>query len=169
VAKLRHNKSFQPTVKKLRFLPSAEFQRYRCSFKCRPTFIEHWRTTCPSAAVTFALKFHAGHAWQNGCKQKSLACHATGSSHAVAKHLARFWGLRVLNALYCAHQPNRAVKPTPILAMASPFYWPVLVPCAPSVLRRRLPWALAITRECLEGLERASKGSFLDEKWLIPA
>lgn len=27
VAKLRHNKSFQPTVKKLRFLPSAEFQR----------------------------------------------------------------------------------------------------------------------------------------------
>ena len=52
------------------------------------------------------------------------------------------WGCRVLNALYCAHQPNRAVKRTPILAMASPFYWPVLVPYAPSVLRRRLPWAL---------------------------
>jgi hypothetical protein len=27
VAKLRHNKSFQPTVKKLRFLPLAEFKR----------------------------------------------------------------------------------------------------------------------------------------------
>ena len=27
VAKLRQNKSFQPTVKKLRFMPSAEFQR----------------------------------------------------------------------------------------------------------------------------------------------
>jgi hypothetical protein len=26
--------------------------------------------------------------------------------------------------------------------MASPFLWPVLVPYAPSVLRRRLPWAL---------------------------
>jgi len=39
-----------------------------------------------------------------------------------------------------AHQPNWAVKRTPILAMASPFSWPVLVPYAPAVLRRRLPW-----------------------------
>ena len=38
--------------------------------------------------------------------------------------------------------PNWAVKRTPTLAMASPSSWPVLVPCAPSVLRRRLPWAL---------------------------
>jgi hypothetical protein len=36
--------------------------------------------------------------------------------------------------------PNWAVKRTPTLAMASPSSWPVLVPCAPSVLRRRLPW-----------------------------
>ncbi len=35
--------------------------------------------------------------------------------------------------------PNWAVKPTPILAMASPFSWPALVPYAPTVLRRRLP------------------------------
>jgi hypothetical protein len=27
-------------------------------------------------------------------------------------------------------KPNQAVKPTPILAMASPFLWPVLVPSA---------------------------------------
>jgi hypothetical protein len=38
--------------------------------------------------------------------------------------------------------PNWAVKRTPTLAMASPFLWPVLVPYAPSVLRRSLPWAL---------------------------
>ena len=38
--------------------------------------------------------------------------------------------------------PNITVKPTPTLAMASPSSWPVLVPCAPAVLRRRLPWAL---------------------------
>lgn len=30
--------------------------------------------------------------------------------------------------------------------MPSAFSWPVLVPCAPSVLRRRLPWALATRR-----------------------
>jgi len=36
------------------------------------------------------------------------------------------------------HQPNRAVKRTPTRAMASPLSWPLLVPCAPSVLRRRL-------------------------------
>jgi hypothetical protein len=34
----------------------------------------------------------------------------------------------VINAK--AASPNRAVKPTPILAMASPFSWPVLVPSA---------------------------------------
>ena len=28
--------------------------------------------------------------------------------------------------------------------MPSAFSWPVLVPCAPSVLRRRLPWALVL-------------------------
>ena len=30
--------------------------------------------------------------------------------------------------------------------MASPFSWPVLVPCAPSVLRRRLTWALGFCK-----------------------
>ena len=41
--------------------------------------------------------------------------HATaqGVSHAAAKHLARFWGLRVLHALCFAPQPNRSVKGTP--------------------------------------------------------
>ena len=41
--------------------------------------------------------------------------HATaqGVSHAAAKHLARFRGLRVLHALSCAPQPNRSVKGTP--------------------------------------------------------
>ena len=34
-------------------------------------------------------------------------------------------------------QPNWALQRTPTLAMASPSSWPVLVPCAPSVLRRR--------------------------------
>ena len=40
------------------------------------------------------------------------------------------------------HAPNWAVKRTPTQAMPSAFSWPVLVPSAPSVLRRRLPWAL---------------------------
>src|SRR5690606_7435913 len=39
-------------------------------------------------------------------------------------------------------RPNWAVKRTPTRAMPSAFSWPLLVPCAPSVLRRRLPWAL---------------------------
>lgn len=39
-------------------------------------------------------------------------------------------------------QPNWAVKRTPTRAKASPLSWPLLVPCAPSVLRCRLPWAL---------------------------
>jgi hypothetical protein len=38
--------------------------------------------------------------------------------------------------------PNWSVKRTPTLAMPTAFSWPVLVPYAPSVLRRRLPWAL---------------------------
>ena len=42
--------------------------------------------------------------------------------------------------------PNRAVKRTPTQAMPSASSWPVLVPCAPAVLRRRLPWALGTTR-----------------------
>ena len=47
-----------------------------------------------------------------------------------------------------AHQPNRAVKRTPTRAMASPFSWPLLLPSAPSVLRRRLPRALGDIEAC---------------------
>jgi hypothetical protein len=44
---------------------------------------------------------------------------------------------------YCIYrQPNWAVKRTPTRAKASPLSWLLLVPCAPSVLRCRLPWAL---------------------------
>ena len=41
-------------------------------------------------------------------------------------------------------RPNWAVKRTPTRAMPSAFSWPLLVPCAPSVLRRRLPGALGV-------------------------
>ena len=41
-------------------------------------------------------------------------------------------------------KPNWVVKRAPTQAMPSAFLWPVLVPCAPSVLRRRLPWALGL-------------------------
>ena len=36
--------------------------------------------------------------------------------------------------------PNWAVKRTPTQAMPSAFSWPVLVPYAPAVFRRRSPW-----------------------------
>ena len=53
--------------------------------------------------------------------------------------------------------PNWAVKRTPTQAMPSAFSWPVLVPCAPAVLRRRLPWALGLlthtVRDTLIGSE----------------
>ncbi len=39
-----------------------------------------------------------------------------------------------------SQRPNWSVKRTPTQAMPSAFSWPVLVPYAPSVLRRRLPW-----------------------------
>src|SRR5690606_33677939 len=57
--------------------------------------------------------------------------------------------------------PNWSVKRTPTRAMPSAFSWPLLVPFAPSVLRRRLPWALGLMKsssgepsvEVLEALE----------------
>ena len=47
--------------------------------------------------------------------------------------------------------------------MASPFSWPVLVPCAPSVLRRRLPWALGTM---FEAFLKVGKWLFI-AIWLI--
>ena len=41
--------------------------------------------------------------------------------------------------------PNWSVKRAQTWAMPSAFSWPMSVPCAPSVLRRRLPWALVVS------------------------
>src|SRR3989344_4952948 len=50
--------------------------------------------------------------------------------------------LRLKHLNHTKKAPNWAVKRTPTQAMPSAFSWPVLVPSAPAVLRRRLPWAL---------------------------
>ncbi len=55
-----------------------------------------------------------------------------GISHATVKHLSLFWGLRVLNALYCAPEPNcrfNADKNAPHFC--------------------RLTWALCLSAFCL--------------------
>ncbi len=63
--------------------------------------------------------------------------------HARAKHHRQHTkGLLVRARFGTCPQPNWAVKRTPTRAKASPLSWPLLVPCAPSVLRCRLPWAL---------------------------
>jgi hypothetical protein len=55
-----------------------------------------------------------------------------------------YWRLHFRNNVnaFAQNWPNWAVKRTPTRAMPSAFSWPLLVPYAPSVLRRRLPWAL---------------------------
>ena len=59
------------------------------------------------------------------------------SFHLIRSHMAYR-----PQTFHYAPQPNWAVKRTPTQAMPSAFSWPVLVPYAPSVLRRRLPRAL---------------------------
>jgi len=74
----------------------------------------------------------------------AVAYAAAMYAQGPAKLLARTFGIAAMqpsaNSLPSAGAPNWAVKRTPTQAMASPFSWPVLVPCAPAVLRRRLPW-----------------------------
>jgi hypothetical protein len=53
---------------------------------------------------------------------------------------SRCHGSKVRRVRYQQPAPNWAVKRTPTQAMPSAFSWPVLVPYAPAVLRRRLPW-----------------------------
>ena len=75
--------------------------------------------------------------WRVRIQNNNHQRHATtqGVSHAAVKHPARFRGLRAPHALYCAHQPNSAVKPTPTSSACG---------CPPHfVLRRGLPRALA--------------------------
>lgn len=76
--------------------------------------------------------------WRVRIQNNNHQRHATtqGVSHAAVKHPARFRGLRAPHALYCAHQPNSAVKPTPTSSACG---------CPPHfVLRRGLPRALAM-------------------------
>ena len=74
----------------------------------------------------------------------AVAYAAAMYAQGPAKLLARTFGIAAMqpsaNSLPSAGAPNSAVKRTPTQAMASPFSWPVLVPYAPAVLRRRLPW-----------------------------
>ena len=75
--------------------------------------------------------------WRVRIQNNNHQRHATtqGVSHAAVKHPARFRGLRAPHALYCAHQPNSAVKPTPTSSACG---------CPPCfALRRGLPRALA--------------------------
>ena len=75
--------------------------------------------------------------WRVRIQNNNHQRHATtqGVSHAAVKHPARFRGLRAPHALYCAHQPNSAVKPTPTSSACG---------CPPCfALRRGLPWPLA--------------------------
>ena len=86
--------------------------------------------------------------WRVRIQNNNHQRHATtqGVSHAAVKHPARFRGLRAPHALYCAHQPNSAVKPTPTSSACG---------CPPCfALRRGLPRALApkktnLFRPCL--------------------
>jgi len=74
--------------------------------------------------------------WRVRIQNNNHQRHATtqGVSHAAVKHPARFRGLRAPHALYCAHQPNSAVKPTPTSSACG---------CPPCfALRRGLPRAL---------------------------
>ena len=76
--------------------------------------------------------------WRVRIQNNNHQRHATtqGVSHAAVKHPARFRGLRAPHALYCAHQPNSAVKPTPTSSACG---------CPPCfALRRGLPRALGI-------------------------
>ena len=78
--------------------------------------------------------------WRVRIQNNNHQRHATtqGVSHAAVKHPARFRGLRAPHALYCAHQPNSAVKPTPTSSACG---------CPPCfALRRGLPRALDIMR-----------------------
>ena len=79
--------------------------------------------------------------WRVRIQNNNHQRHATtqGVSHAAVKHPARFRGLRAPHALYCAHQPNSAVKPTPTSSACG---------CPPCfALRRGLPRALGCARE----------------------
>lgn len=76
--------------------------------------------------------------WRVRIQNNNHQRHATtqGVSHAAVKHPARFRGLRAPHALYCAHQPNSAVKPTPTSSACG---------CPPCfALRRGLPRALGV-------------------------
>ena len=76
--------------------------------------------------------------WRVRIQNNNHQRHATtqGVSHAAVKHPARFRGLRAPHALYCAHQPNSAVKPTPTSSACG---------CPPCfALRRGLPRALGL-------------------------
>ena len=101
---------------------------------------------CSFAAVLWPLGLVLLLVAQHTRRQRAGCCHGSHSSGTCSS------GCRCLPARGSVnghvshayptqrHQPNWAVKRTPTLAMASPFLWPVLVPYAPSVLRRRLPW-----------------------------
>ena len=81
--------------------------------------------------------------WRVRIQNNNHQRHATtqGVSHAAVKHPARFRGLRAPHALYCAHQPNSAVKPTPTSSACG---------CPPCfALRRGLPRALACEKPAL--------------------
>ena len=78
--------------------------------------------------------------WRVRIQNNNHQRHATtqGVSHAAVKHPARFRGLRAPHALYCAHQPNSAVKPTPTSSACG---------CPPCfALRRGLPRALCVSQ-----------------------
>ena len=77
------------------------------------------------------------------CSALAVAYAAAMYAQGPAKLLAKTFGIAAMqpsaNSLPSAGAPNWAVKRTPTQAMPSAFLWPVLVPYAPSVLRRRLP------------------------------
>jgi hypothetical protein len=87
--------------------------------------------------------------------------HATaqGVSHATAKHLARFRGLRVLHALSFAPQPNRSVKGTPTSSIT-------LRLCQ---ARRPLPLALTLSNNPADLVLSRSTLDNLTIKWMVQA
>ena len=89
--------------------------------------------------------------WRVRIQNNNHQRHATtqGVSHAAVKHPARFRGLRAPHALYCAHPPNSAVKPTPTSSACG------CPPCC--ALRRGLPRALVVMLNFIDYL--------LTERW----
>ena len=99
-------------------------------------------STSRGAKVPFAIGLLAKHARRSSTKTAHLADSLeTSKGASVQHHCSSNHGTFAVCSTPSTPRPSLTVRSTRTQprAMPSAFSWPLLVPCAPSVLRRRLP------------------------------